>query len=67
MVLTISFHLKDLEVLIKMLEQTSDEVIKWSKCNPVLVNPGMFPTMFVDRGNISYNPQVLHIYNNYTK
>lgn len=50
-----------------MLEQTSEEVIKWSKSNPVLVNPGMFPTMVVDRGNISYNPQVLHIYNNYTK
>ena len=62
---TISAFSKDLQELIKRLEDASECAIKWLTINCMIVNPGKFQSIIVESNKGKINPQSLKINSNF--
>ena len=64
---TILTYSKDLQGLIENLESASSYPIKWFTINCMIVNPGKFQSIIIQRSKGKINPQSLIINSNSIK
>ena len=58
---TLSSFAKTMENLISILESESDLAINWFKDNHMIVNPGKFQAIIIDKHKESYTNQIINI------